>query len=156
MVRTDEVRDEFAAGRFLTLLLATWGGRSPTVGVLSFLGEGADALMVKPAMPYLDVIAAAREAGIRITLLDTCYLNGGIGREAEGVQLRFSDDAIEAIAEEALARNVGARGLKIIIEDLMLDVMYQIPSDEDIEECVITRDVVKHHTNPITILRKAG
>ena len=53
-------------------------------------------------------------------------------------------------------RNVGARGLKIIIEDLMLEVMYQIPSDDDIEECVITKDVVKHHTNPITILRKAG
>ena len=76
--------------------------------------------------------------------------------EFENVQLRFTDDAIEAIAEEALARNVGARGLKIIIEDLMLDVMYQVPSDDDIEECVITRDVVKHHTNPITILRKAG
>ncbi len=76
--------------------------------------------------------------------------------EFENVQLRFTDDAIEAIAEEALARNVGARGLKIIIEDLMLDVMYQIPSDDEIEECVITKDVVKHHTNPITILRKAG
>jgi len=76
--------------------------------------------------------------------------------EFENVQLRFTDDAIEAIAEEALSRNVGARGLKIIIEDLMLDVMYQIPSDDDIEECVITKDVVKHHTNPITILRKAG
>ncbi len=76
--------------------------------------------------------------------------------EFENVQLRFTDDAIEAIAEEALARSVGARGLKIIIEDLMLEVMYQIPSDDDIEECVITRDVVKHHTNPITILRKAG
>ena len=76
--------------------------------------------------------------------------------EFENVQLRFTDDAIEAIAEEALSRNVGARGLKIIIEDLMLDVMYQIPSDDDIEECVITQDVVKHRTNPITILRKAG
>jgi len=76
--------------------------------------------------------------------------------EFENVRLRFTDDAIEAIAEEALSRNVGARGLKIIIEDLMLDVMYQIPSDDDIEECVVTRDVVKHHTNPITILRKAG
>src|SRR5213593_219031 len=76
--------------------------------------------------------------------------------EFENVQLRFTDDAIEAIAEEALSRNVGARGLKIIIEDLMLDVMYKIPSDDDIEECVITKDVVKHHTNPITILRKAG
>ena len=48
--------------------------------------------------------------------------------EFENVQLRFTDDAIEAIAEEALARNVGARGLRIIIEELMLDVMYQIPS----------------------------
>jgi ATP-dependent Clp protease ATP-binding subunit ClpX len=76
--------------------------------------------------------------------------------EFENVQLRFTDEAIEAIAEEALARSVGARGLKIIIEDLMLDVMYQIPSDDDIEECVITWDVVKHRTNPITILRKAG
>jgi ATP-dependent Clp protease ATP-binding subunit ClpX len=76
--------------------------------------------------------------------------------EFENVQLRFTDDAIEAIAEEALARNVGARGLKIIIEDLMLDVMYQIPSDDDIEECGITKDVVKNRTNPITILRKAG
>jgi len=76
--------------------------------------------------------------------------------EFENVQLRFTDDSIEAIAEEALSRNVGARGLKIIIEDLMLEVMYQIPSDDDIEECVITKDVVKHHTNPITILRKAG
>ncbi|MGH9363689.1 MAG: ATP-dependent Clp protease ATP-binding subunit ClpX [Thermoanaerobaculia bacterium] len=76
--------------------------------------------------------------------------------EFENVQLRFTDDAIEAIAEEALSRNVGARGLKIIIEDLMLDVMYQIPSDDDIEECVITKDVVKNRTNPITILRKAG
>src|SRR6202165_3035983 len=76
--------------------------------------------------------------------------------EFENVQLRFTDDAIEAIAEEALSRNVGARGLEIIIEKLMLDVMYQIPSDDDIEECVTTKDVVKHRTNPITILRKAG
>jgi len=65
-------------------------------------------------------------------------------------------DALDAIAEEALTRNVGARGLKIIIEELMLDVMYQVPSDEEIEECVVTRETVKNRTKPITILRKAG
>jgi ATP-dependent Clp protease ATP-binding subunit ClpX len=76
--------------------------------------------------------------------------------EFENVSLKFTDDALVAIAEEALSRNVGARGLKIIIEDLMLDVMYQVPSDEEIEECVITKETVKNRTKPITILRKAG
>jgi ATP-dependent Clp protease ATP-binding subunit ClpX len=76
--------------------------------------------------------------------------------EFENVSLKFTDDALDAIAEEALARNVGARGLKIIIEELMLDVMYQVPSDEEIEECVVTRETVKNRTKPITILRKAG
>ncbi len=76
--------------------------------------------------------------------------------EFENVNLKFTDDALDAIAEEALVRNVGARGLKIIIEELMLDVMYQVPSDEEIEECVVTRETVKNRTKPITILRKAG
>jgi ATP-dependent Clp protease ATP-binding subunit ClpX len=76
--------------------------------------------------------------------------------EFENVTLKFTDDALDAIAEEALGRNVGARGLKIIIEELMLDVMYQVPSDEEIEECVVTRETVKNRTKPITILRKAG
>jgi ATP-dependent Clp protease ATP-binding subunit ClpX len=76
--------------------------------------------------------------------------------EFENVRLKFTDDALEAIAEEALSRNVGARGLKIIIEELMLEIMYQVPSDEEIEECVITKETVKNRTRPITILRKAG
>jgi ATP-dependent Clp protease ATP-binding subunit ClpX len=76
--------------------------------------------------------------------------------EFENVNLKFTDDALEAIAEEALLRNVGARGLKMIIEELMLEVMYQVPSDEEIEECVITKETVKNRTKPITILRKAG
>src|SRR5512132_4460113 len=112
-------------------------GRLPVVATLSELDQGALVEILKE--PKNSLVKQYQ------TML-----------EFENVQLRFTDDAIEAIAEEALARNVGARGLKIIIEDLMLDVMYQIPSDDDIEECVITRDVVKHHTNPITILRKAG
>ena len=74
----------------------------------------------------------------------------------ENVQLKFTDDALEAIAEEALKRNVGARGLKIIIEELMLDVMYDVPSDASIAECVITREVVENRSQPITLFRKAG
>jgi ATP-dependent Clp protease ATP-binding subunit ClpX len=76
--------------------------------------------------------------------------------EFENVGLRFTDDALEQIAEEAMARNVGARGLKIILEEIMLDVMYRVPSEEEIEECVITRDVVLRRAAPILSLRKAG
>jgi len=74
----------------------------------------------------------------------------------ENVTLKFTDEALEAIAEEALKRNVGARGLKIIIEELMLDIMYTIPSQDAISECVITREVVDNRSQPITLYRKAG
>ncbi len=74
----------------------------------------------------------------------------------EGVSLRFTQDALEAIAAEALARNVGARGLKIILEELMLDVMYQVPSRSDITEIVITREVVERRVAPLASIRKAG
>jgi ATP-dependent Clp protease ATP-binding subunit ClpX len=74
----------------------------------------------------------------------------------ENVTLKFHDDALEAIAEEALKRNVGARGLKIIIEELMLEIMYTIPSQDAISECVITREVVINRSQPITLYRKAG
>ena len=76
--------------------------------------------------------------------------------EFENVSLRFTDDALEQISEEALTRNVGARGLKIILEELMLDVMYRVPSEEEIEECVITKDVVLRRAAPILSLRKVG
>ncbi|MGK2856794.1 MAG: ATP-dependent Clp protease ATP-binding subunit ClpX [Thermoanaerobaculia bacterium] len=74
----------------------------------------------------------------------------------ENVSLKFTDDALEAIAEEALTRNVGARGLKIIIEELMLELMYTIPSDDSVSECVITRETVVNRTQPIKLFRKAG
>ncbi len=74
----------------------------------------------------------------------------------ENVTLKFTDDALEGIAEEALKRNVGARGLKIIIEELMLEIMYTIPSQDAISECVITREVVDNRSQPITLYRKAG
>ena len=76
--------------------------------------------------------------------------------EYENVKLRFTDDALEAIAESALRRKIGARGLRMIIEDIMLDLMYTLPGQKKIRECVITREVVESKEKPITVIEKAG
>jgi ATP-dependent Clp protease ATP-binding subunit ClpX len=74
----------------------------------------------------------------------------------EDVKLRFTDEALRAVAREALKRSVGARGLRVILEEIMLELMYTVPSQRDISECVITEETVLHRTQPITTLRKAG
>ena len=76
--------------------------------------------------------------------------------EYENVKLRFTDDGLEAIAEAALARKIGARGLRMIIEDLMLDLMYTLPGQKKIKECVITREAVLAKDKSITLVEKAG
>lgn len=63
--------------------------------------------------------------------------------EIDGVALEFEEDAIEAIAEKTLERKTGARGLRAIMEDTMMDLMYRIPSDENIVKCTITKDTVE-------------
>jgi ATP-dependent Clp protease ATP-binding subunit ClpX len=75
--------------------------------------------------------------------------------EYEDVNLRFTDDALEAIAKLAIERKIGARGLRMILEELMLDIMYQLPSQSNVSECVITREAVEHKVDLITVLRKA-
>ena len=74
----------------------------------------------------------------------------------ENVKLRFTDDGLEAIAEAALERKIGARGLRMIIEDLMLDLMYTLPGQTKVKECVITREAVLAKDTPITLVEKAG
>jgi ATP-dependent Clp protease ATP-binding subunit ClpX len=74
----------------------------------------------------------------------------------ENVKLRFTDDALEAIAEGAIQRKIGARGLRMIIEDLMLEIMYSLPGQKKIKECVITREVVELKAQPLTVIEKAG
>jgi ATP-dependent Clp protease ATP-binding subunit ClpX len=76
--------------------------------------------------------------------------------ELEDVKLRFSDESLKAVAREALKRNVGARGLRVILEEIMLELMYTVPSQRDISEIAITEETVLHRTQPITTLRKAG
>ena len=76
--------------------------------------------------------------------------------EYENVKLRFTDDALEAIADLAIARKIGARGLRMIIEDLMLDLMYNLPSMKKVKECVVTREVVLDREKPITLIEKVS
>jgi ATP-dependent Clp protease ATP-binding subunit ClpX len=72
--------------------------------------------------------------------------------EMEGVKLRFTEDAMRSVAEEAGRRKSGARGLRAILEEVMLDVMYEIPSLTGVKECVVTREVVEHRARPELVL----
>ncbi|CAB5153499.1 ATP-dependent Clp protease ATP-binding subunit ClpX [Olavius algarvensis associated proteobacterium Delta 3] len=71
--------------------------------------------------------------------------------EIEGVNLRFTDSALSAIAREAMKRKSGARGLRAILETSMLDIMYQIPSIDNVKECVISEEVIIRKEDPILL-----
>jgi ATP-dependent Clp protease ATP-binding subunit ClpX len=76
--------------------------------------------------------------------------------EYENVRLKFNDDALEAIAALALERKVGARGLRMIMEELMLDLMYYIPSQKKIREFLVTKEMVLNQKINLAVLEKAG
>jgi ATP-dependent Clp protease ATP-binding subunit ClpX len=76
--------------------------------------------------------------------------------EFEDVNLKFTDDALEAVAERAVERKIGARGLRMILEELMLDMMFQLPSQDDVKEVVITKEVVQEGGSPLLVMEKAG
>ena len=69
----------------------------------------------------------------------------------DDVELTFDEEAVNAIADKAFERKTGARGLRSIMEDVLMDTMYRIPSDDTIEECVITKETVEGNTEPITL-----
>jgi len=71
--------------------------------------------------------------------------------EIENVQLKFTDGALRGVAKLSMERKSGARGLRSILENTMLEVMYDIPSQRDIKECVISEDVVINNEKPILI-----
>jgi ATP-dependent Clp protease ATP-binding subunit ClpX len=71
----------------------------------------------------------------------------------EDVELEFTDEALDAAAELALARQTGARGLRSILEESLLDVMYDLPSRDDVLRCVIDENVVRHRAQPRLVLR---
>jgi len=74
--------------------------------------------------------------------------------ELEGVQLRFTESALRAVSREALKRNTGARGLRAILERIMLEVMYDLPGRQGVRECVISEDVILNNEKPILLYEK--
>ena len=73
--------------------------------------------------------------------------------EMDGVELEFAPDALRIIAEKAIERNTGARGLRSIIEETMTDIMFSLPSRTDVAKVVITADCVKNRADPELILK---
>jgi ATP-dependent Clp protease ATP-binding subunit ClpX len=74
--------------------------------------------------------------------------------ELDGVDLEFTKDALEAIADQAILRGTGARGLRAILEEVLQSVMYEVPSREDVARVVITREAVLEHVNPTLVPRE--
>jgi len=72
----------------------------------------------------------------------------------EGVELNFTPEALQAIAKKALEKKTGARGLRSIIESCMLEVMYEIPSNPNVKEVIVTPEVVNEGKQPITVYHK--
>ena len=118
-------------------LIPEFVGRLPVIGTLHELD--------KPAL--MQILTQPRNAIVR--QYQKLF-------EYENVKLKFTDDALEAIAESALQRKIGARGLRMIIEELMLELMYNLPSQKKARECLITREVVEAKDKPITLVEKAG
>jgi ATP-dependent Clp protease ATP-binding subunit ClpX len=118
-------------------LIPEFVGRLPVVGSLSELDHAA----------LVDILTKPKNALVR--QYQKLF-------EFENVKLKFTDEAVAAIADLAMQRKMGARGLKIILEDLMLDVMYQLPSQKKVKEFVITREMVENKEVVFALLEKAG
>jgi ATP-dependent Clp protease ATP-binding subunit ClpX len=76
--------------------------------------------------------------------------------EFENVRLHFTAEATAAIAREALARKIGARGLRMILEELMLDLMFHLPNNKRVRDLEITKDMVERRDLSLCLLEKAG
>jgi ATP-dependent Clp protease ATP-binding subunit ClpX len=112
-------------------------GRLPVVGVLDELDEAA----------LIEILTKPRNAIIK--QYQRLF-------EYENVRLHFSHEACCAVAREALARKVGARGLRMILEELMLDLMYHLPSNKRVRDLEITKDMVERRDLSLCLLEKAG
>jgi ATP-dependent Clp protease ATP-binding subunit ClpX len=75
--------------------------------------------------------------------------------EFEGISLRFTEGALSAIAKKALARKSGARGLRSVMEAAMLDVMYDLPSKSNVQECVISEQVITNGDYPVILYQNS-
>ena len=118
-------------------LIPEFVGRLPVVGVLSDLDKSA----------LVRILTEPKNALVK--QYQRLF-------EFENVRLRFTDDALETVADLALQRKVGARGLRMILEDLMLEMMYHLPAQRKLRDFVVTADMVKGREINWSLLEKAG
>jgi ATP-dependent Clp protease ATP-binding subunit ClpX len=118
-------------------LIPEFVGRLPVVGVLEDLDEFA----------LIEILTRPKNAIIK--QYQRLF-------EFENVRLKFSDDALKAISRQAMARKVGARGLRMILEELMLDLMYHLPSQKRVKEFEVSREMVEKRSVTLAMMEKAG
>jgi len=118
-------------------LIPEFVGRIPVIATFSELNEDA---MVKILTEPKDSLVRQYQALF----------------EMEDVKLKFTDGALRAIAREAINRNTGARGLRAIMETVMLDLMYEIPSQKNIKECIISEETVTKNEPPIILYEEGA
>jgi ATP-dependent Clp protease ATP-binding subunit ClpX len=118
-------------------LIPEFVGRLPVMGILDELDEAA----------LIDILTRPKNAILK--QYQKLF-------EFENVRLHFTNDATAAVAREALARKVGARGLRMILEELMLDLMYNLPANKRVREIEITKDMVERRDLSLCLLEKAG
>jgi ATP-dependent Clp protease ATP-binding subunit ClpX len=118
-------------------LIPEFVGRLPVIGVLQDLDERA----------LVEILTRPRNAIIK--QYQRLF-------EFENVKLKFTDDALKAVAREAMQRKVGARGLRMILEELMLDLMYHLPSQKKVKDFEVTKEMVEKRDVSLTMMEKAG
>jgi ATP-dependent Clp protease ATP-binding subunit ClpX len=118
-------------------LIPEFVGRLPVVGILNDLDEAA----------LIEILTRPRNAIIK--QYQRMF-------EFENVKLRFSDGSLAAIAREAMQRKVGARGLRMILEEMMLDLMYHLPSQKRVKEFEVTKEMVERRDISLPAMEKAG
>ena len=118
-------------------LIPEFVGRLPVVGMLEDLDEFA----------LIEILTRPKNAIIK--QYQRLF-------EFENVRLKFSDEALKAISRQAMARKVGARGLRMILEELMLDLMYHLPSQKKVKEFEVTREMVEKRNVTLAMMDKAG
>jgi ATP-dependent Clp protease ATP-binding subunit ClpX len=118
-------------------LIPEFVGRLPVIGVLDELDEAA----------LIEILTKPRNAILK--QYQRLF-------EYEGVKIAFNPDATRAVALEALSRKVGARGLRMILEELMLDLMYHLPSNKKVKDLEINAEMVKTRDLSVSLLEKAG
>jgi ATP-dependent Clp protease ATP-binding subunit ClpX len=118
-------------------LIPEFVGRLPVVGILEDLDEAA----------LIEILTRPKNAIVK--QYQRLF-------EFENVRLKFSEEALHAISRQAMVRKVGARGLRMILEELMLDLMYHLPSQKKVKEFEVTREMVEKRNVSLTMMEKAG